>query len=587
MLSFRQKILIANLAVIAVFLLLMYPLASKSVQSIIYNVLDQRATELSKKIQKAKDIPQLIKLLNREKANLFFRVSIITSNHGVIYDTHARKILRKAFQPGFVSEHPEVEDALRYGTGYSEGFSKLLQQNLTYVAKRFTSHNNTYVIRTAFPCEHIDDITEHVIFGFLLLGITMLLLYSLMTWFIIHHITNPIQKIIQAIKPYQEEKRYYIPEIKLNTTSPHDDFYKLAYTLNSLSQRVKNQIDTLVQERNEKEAVLESLDEGVLAVDDKMIITYANKVALKILSLEKEKILYHNFSCIDKPDFYDLLTTCQNEETTCKTTATIGKHPKYYLFIVAIPKGKEKGAILVLQDKSSHYRMLEMRKDFIANASHELKTPITIIQGFAEALHDNPELPKDTSSEITRKIVYNCQRMTAIITNLLTLADIENLPRSRLQKCNLSHIIENCYHDLMGVYPDAVVEIKKLTEDTSLIVDPDLLEVAIRNLFDNAAKYSESSVKITVTLDKQDSNHLKIAIADEGIGIPKNKIEYIFERFYTINKSSPCKMKSSGLGLSIVKTIIEKHLGKIFVSSEQGKGTTFTIFLPTDLSESH
>lgn len=584
MLSFRQKILVTNLFVVLIFLALMYPFANESVKTIIYRSLEERASELVGKFSEAKDIQDMIQILKAEKAQLFFRVSILNNKGGVIYDTHTKKVLRSSFQRGYIAHHTEVELALKLGTGYAQGYSSILDQEMTYVAKRFTAHGTTYVVRTAFPYKHVTAMTDYVVYSFSILGIAILLLYSLMTWFIIHHFTSPIQQIIQAVRPYQVGERENIPEIRLGSVTPSDEFYWLADTLNSLSAKVRAQIDTLIQERNEKEAILESLDEGVISVDEQMKIIYANDMALKMLDIKKSDILGQHFSILNKPQFHELLISCQDEQDIRQISSTLGKRPKYYLFVIAAPMGLKKGAILVLQDKSSHYRMLEMRKDFVANASHELKTPITIIQGFAETLHDNPELGREIFEEITKKIVCNCERMSTIVKNLLTLADIENLPRSKLQPCNLEHLIDSCKGEVLTVYPQTQIEVEKASDDVTLLADPDLLAVAIRNLFDNAAKYSTGPAQIKAHIERKEK-HIVLSISDHGIGIPEEELENIFQRFYTINKKSKSPIKSSGLGLSIVETIIEKHFGKIIAQSKLGEGSTFTINLPIDRGE--
>lgn len=221
-----------------------------------------------------------------------------------------------------------------------------------------------------------------------------------------------------------------------------------------------------------------------------------------------------------------------------------------------------------------------MRKDFIANASHELKTPITIIRGFAEMLHDNPGLPTDTVGEMTTKIVKNCKRMNSLIKDLLTLSDIENIPLSRLVRCDLVKIAEQCTNTLHDIYPDAEVNIHCDKEKTyAVTADPSLLELALMNLLENAAKYSKAPAQIDISLDKMDSK-IKITLSDKGIGIPKGDLEHIFERFYTVDKAHSQKLGGSGLGLSIVQTIIHKHFGQIAIDSVLGEGTTFTITLP-------
>jgi two-component system phosphate regulon sensor histidine kinase PhoR len=271
----------------------------------------------------------------------------------------------------------------------------------------------------------------------------------------------------------------------------------------------------------------------------------------------------------------------QKEEVMTDTLTLKQEKGKVYFDLVAAPiKRQISGAILVMQDKTSHYKILEMRKDFIANASHELKTPITIIHGFTETLHDHPGLPPELYTEITAKILRNCRRMTSLIKDLLTLADIEHIPESRLIDCDLHELVKRCEQLLQDAYADAVITlIPEESEIFHITADAYLMEMALINLIENAAKYSDGPADITVTFeDKGDA--ISIQIADKGIGIPPQHLEHIFQRFYTVNKRKSVKMGGSGLGLSLVETIIEKHFGSISVQSEVGVGTTFTLLLP-------
>lgn len=400
-----------------------------------------------------------------------------------------------------------------------------------------------------------------------------------MTWFVIHYLTQPIQRIINAVKPYQEGTQHLLPHIDLGRANASDDFNKLANTLNSLSLKIQNHIDMITKERNEKETILESLVEGVIAVDDDMEITYTNHMAMKLMN-RTESFIGKKFGVLQQERCQTLIHQCQQEKKPLTDTLEIYRESKkLFLDIVAAPKKDNAGAILVLQDKTAHYKIFEMRRDFIANASHELKTPITIIRGFAEALHDNPNLPIETQLEVTNKIVRNCNRMAALIKDLLTLADIENIPSSRLCLFDLYELTEHSSSMLAEVFPDAQVTINKRRKEILLFADMDLLELAIMNLIENAAKYSNRPAQITVTID-EDSNNVIIKVSDKGIGIPFADQEHIFDRFYTVDKAHSQKMGGSGLGLSIVKTIVEKHFGTISLESELGKGSTFTISLP-------
>jgi two-component system phosphate regulon sensor histidine kinase PhoR len=195
-------------------------------------------------------------------------------------------------------------------------------------------------------------------------------------------------------------------------------------------------------------------------------------------------------------------------------------------------------------------------------------------------LHDHPELPEATTVEVTGKIVKNCQRMTALIKDLLTLSDIENIPAYRLIKCDLVAITAQCRSNLQDAFPEAKINIRKNDHESySLLADPSLIELAITNLIENAIKYSVSPAHIEIVFENTPKD-LKFSITDQGIGIPPADLEHIFERFYTVNKAHSQKLGGSGLGLSIVQTIVHKHFGEIFVTSELGKGTTFTVVLP-------
>ncbi|MDP1880933.1 MAG: ATP-binding protein [Parachlamydiaceae bacterium] len=580
MLSFRQKILISYLTVFLLFLLLMFPIVTSWVNHIIFQAMESRVNEIIANIKGAANDEDLVDLLKDQKSIMFFRSSIITDQRKVLYDSHTKRLLGEIFSQDYVVEHPEVEQAFKEGTGYYEGYSQILNQDFSYFAKAFKFHGRIYVLRAAFPHQYVMEITHDFEIGFLAFSSVILLMFSVMTWLMMNHLTKPIQKIINAVKPYQDGKEQGLPEIKLDNLNPSDDFGKLALTLNSLSKKIQSHIDEITLERNEKEAILESLAEGVIAVDVDMRIVYVNQMATKLLKQLNKKVIGENFSNLNEKKCESLLEQCQEEGKLLTDTLEVkNESKKLYLDIVASPKKGKAGAILVLQDKTSHYKIFEMRRDFIANASHELKTPITVIRGFAEALHDNEDVTKEMRELMTGKIVKSCIRMTSLIKDLLTLADIENIPHSRLSYCDVVELVKRCGIMLLEAHPDANFKIEQKQDKIGLVVDADLLELAIMNLIENAAKYSKPPAQITVTLDEA-LEEVYIKIQDKGIGIPEVDQEHIFDRFYTVDKAHSQKMGGSGLGLSIVKTIIEKHFGTIHLESELGKGTTFIIRLP-------
>lgn len=585
MLSFRQKIFVSYLVVFLLFIALMFPFAAKTVKNLVYRSMKMRSEELIAKIQSSPDNAELIRRIKEQKGQIFFRVSIITDEHKNLYDTAAKRLLGPRFTQEYVVDQPEVLEAFAKGNGYSEDYSDILSQKYIYLATAFTFHGKTYVMRSAFPYKYVTDLTHDFELGFLILSSMVLLLFTLMMGFIIHHLTTPIQQIITDITPYQEGKTPNLPEIKLKNSRATNDFSRLAHTLNSLSAKVQSHIDTITYEKEEKEAILESLIEGVIAIDGDMRITYTNQMALQLMNLSSQPLLGKSFVSLQQTNLTTLLLNCQQQRQVVTEMVVLKRGgKKLYLQAVAAPNHRS-GAILVLQDHSSHYRMLEMRKEFVANASHELKTPITVIRGFAETLNEHPHLPQKTVVEITAKIVNSCKKMTRLINDLLTLSDIENMSETNLIECDIEEISLRCRDLVLDAYPSADISIiNKEQQEIVATGDPHLLEMALTNLMENAAKYSLSPAKITVSLGAE-GEQISISVSDQGIGIPPTDLEHIFRRFYTVDKARSRKMGGSGLGLSIVVNVVEKHFGQISVDSILHQGTTFTIVLPKQMEK--
>jgi signal transduction histidine kinase len=204
----------------------------------------------------------------------------------------------------------------------------------------------------------------------------------------------------------------------------------------------------------------------------------------------------------------------------------------------------------------------DVSEDFVAYAAHELRSPITIIRGFAEVLHNHPEMAKD----ISEKILRTSLRLEKIVKGLLTLADTEFVP----EQIDLSALILR----VVRLYPEVKVSMQY---QGTIMGNADLLELAVGNLLENAIKYSAKPVSVNVF---RESANINIAVQDEGIGIAKEHLAHIFDRFYAVNKILSRKLGGAGLGLSLVNAIVKKHGGSISVTSEYGKGSIFTLSLP-------
>lgn len=560
----------------------MFPFASQIVHRIAHKGLYDRAIELIGIIQNAPNDQALIRLLKQQKQGTFFRFTIINDHQQVLFDSHVKGALGLHFGKDYIIEHPEVLEALYEGNGQHVGYSYALGQRLTYAAKRFDFHGKPYVVRVAFPYKYILDISRNFEIGFLLLATAVLLLFSFMTWVIINHLSSPIHQIIRIIRPYQEGLQLTIPEIRL-PMSKTDEFGQLSQTLNSLSAKVQHQIDTLTFERNEKAAVLETLIEGVVAVDPRLHITYINQKALQLLGCTKQQVLSNPFISIADEKCCILLKQCQERNKILHDTLELKSGGiKTYLDLIAIPKQGNQGAVFVMQDQTVHHKMLQMRRDFIANASHELKTPLTVIMGYAETLSDNLDLSRLQMQEAMQKIFVNCQRMEILIKDLLVLSDIEQLPASRLIQCDLVKIINNCCQLIRDAYSTSIVTFSSDSQACFIIADPSLIEMAVKNLIENGAKYSVPPAQIEVVLQHQ-NDWIKVTVTDKGIGIPAEELDLIFQRFYRVDKART--RGSSGLGLSIVESVMEKHFGRVSVLSQIGKGSAFTLWFPLIRSE--
>jgi two-component system phosphate regulon sensor histidine kinase PhoR len=327
------------------------------------------------------------------------------------------------------------------------------------------------------------------------------------------------------------------------------------------------------------EEILELLSEGVIVFDDNLKVKQINFIAAKLFGFPRKKILGNSIASLAKKTNNPLVERCRQlllsakQEQSVVTDSFSFEDKKLWVDLIASP------TTLILQDKSNQYRVLEMGKDFIANASHELRTPITIIRGFSETLQDLPEVSSEMLKDIVDKILRSCERMDRLVKSLLKLADIENLPLSNLQNCRLDQLIESCKATLLAAHPKVKIDIEVEGSPPQTRAAKDLLELAIFNLLENGVKYSKPPAHLTIHLVKK-KDTAAISIQDRGIGIPEGDIDRIFDRFYTVDKTHSRKLGGAGLGLSIVKTIIDKHEGTISVTSKVGKGTCFTMELP-------
>ncbi|MFY7842496.1 MAG: ATP-binding protein [Rhabdochlamydiaceae bacterium] len=578
--SFRKKVFLSQFTLLLLFISILYPLIEKTIHQIIRKSLENSIQGIFEKLPKKTSLEELIDDLDIAAQSTYFRISLINDKQELIYDSHLARHLGERFMPRLQPPSPDIEEAFDKGGGYGQRYSQTFAQKFIYVATLFHVQDQKFLLRASFPSAHVDGLTQNVKIGFILISAAMLLFFMIVTWLIFFRMSIPLQRIINAVKPYEEGSIETLPYIEWENVEDKDETAQLAHTLNSLSARIKKQINDIKDERNEKESILESLIEGVIAVDDHFNITYLNTMASKMLGLPKESLLKKpllSSSSFILEKLHALLHKSYHQKMIVNEAICLNK--KVFLDLIAAPSLKNHGGILLLQDTSSQHVLLEMGKSFIANASHELRTPITIIRGFAETLQDMPDLPKEMIMDIVEKILRNCQRMESLVKNLLTLADLDNLSSLQFESRDLLPMLENCKHMILSIHPQTQISILCEQKTVFIEVDLDLIELAVMNLMENGIKYSPYPASLTISIEEKHSCVL-LSIEDKGIGIPHEDVPYIFERFYTVDKGHSRRLGGAGLGLSIVKTIIDKHKGKIKAVSEIGKGTSFQITLP-------
>lgn len=410
----------------------------------------------------------------------------------------------------------------------------------------------------------------------------LFVLYGAITSAVFFILSRPLKKLCASIMSVKQEEGIF-PLIEL-TGLPQGDFRNVAAILNEWLQKMKALNAHVTLARIESEDILEAIGEGVVLIDSNGNATFINQIAAKLLKIACKKGLSQPL-WMAKTNQKDLLIKCQemiqHVLQTSEPNVQTWNEGKGFIRIdlIARPRQGRGGVILVVQDKTSHYKVLEMDKDFIANVSHELRTPITIIQGFAETLRDHMGLSRKKLGEISEKIVRTSQRLEKLIQSLLILSDVDHLPEHSLQMTDLVSLAEHCKHLFLTAHPMAKIAFATNRQSVQVLATPDLLDLAIMNLLDNAIKYSSSQQHIHLSIQSIEEK-VCLEVRDQGIGIPEADLPHIFNRFYTVDKARSRKSGGAGLGLAIVKTIIEKHRGTISVSSQLGAGSTFTITLP-------
>ncbi len=525
--------------------------------------------------------PKAIKeLCNSLGKAVVTRITVILPDGKVVGDSDEN--------PDFMDNHknrPEISEALKGGVGSSIRYSGTLSQNMMYVAIPVKSGDNIdAVIRTSVPITSIEDELNAILKERLFWGILTALLASILALILSRRITRPVEEMRIGAEHYARgDLNYYLP---IPDTL---ELASLAESMNDMASQLENRIKTIVNQRNEYEAVLSSMIEGVIAVDTQERILSINQAAMEMLAIDSVNLKHQSIQeMIRNSELQKQVAVTLSKKAPLEQDITVHHDSDRVLNLKSLPlfnaDNLNIGALLVLNDVTRLRLLEDIRKDFVANVSHELKTPLTTIKGFVEtlingSLTENP----DESLRFMKIISRHVDRLNAIIEDLLSLARIEKLDEkieTRLEQKEIRNVIETAIQLLQSKADEKNISLElDCDAELKVKIDRTLLEQAIVNLLDNAVKYSNESSQVRIEVGT-DHAEMFISIHDQGPGIHKKHLPRLFERFYRADKARSRELGGTGLGLAIVKHIAQLHSGRVSVHTVQGKGSTFSIHLP-------
>jgi len=481
---------------------------------------------------------------------------------------------------------PEVMQAKKGNVGRSIRFSTTLQQKMMYIAVPLTDHKKVVaIVRTALPVTAIDEKLKSLEAQIAIGGLLIAFVAAGISLYVSRRISRPIEKMRQAAEHFARgDLLHRLPETELQ------EIGSLADALNQMAAQLDDRIKTIINQRNELEAILSSMEEGVIAFDMDERIISINQAAARIFEKTPKHMLNRSIQeVIRNPELQQFVTKALSSTDNLEGDITLYQEGEriIYLHSTSLRDSSEDqiGVLVVMNDVTQVRRLENIRRDFAANVSHEIKTPLTAIKGFVETLrHGSVKNPEEIERflSITQKHV---NRLTAILEDLISLSRIEQDDEKKaikFQKNPIKNVLQtaigNCREkaDLKNITIDCVCE-----ENLFAMIDSALLEQALANLLDNAITYSHEGSSVHVSaVQKEDSTIIRVQ--DHGTGISKEHLPRLFERFYRADKARSRKIGGTGLGLAIVKHIIQAHGGYATVDSTPGKGSTFSLHLPLE-----
>lgn len=504
-----------------------------------------------------------------------------------VIDKYGKVIGETSYDPSLMENHlqrPEIQDALHGGLGKAVRFSSTMNIDFLYIAQPIYKDENIIgIVRLSTPLKEIDGIIRSVNSNLIIALIPGLLLSLLLVYIITVSIARPIKEIKNAAVDITKGKLDSSINIIRN-----DEIGELAKAIDFMAASLRDKINSIKDKNTKMEAILSSVVNGIIAVDSNENILFINPIAQEMLNITETDIVgKHMLRVIrnNKIDniIKDILKNKSFEESEITINYPSEKIFRLYSNAIKYPESDRIiGLIIIIQDITEIKNLEKMRSEFVANVSHELKTPLTSIKGFVETLKAGAIEDNEAAVRFLSIIEDEADRLNRLISDILSLSEIENkksMPRNEIidtqeKIMEIVSLLQNqAIHKSISLNAKIEADVSKLKGDT------DQFKQMLINLVDNALKYTPEGGAIEVAAYNLENN-VVIRIKDNGIGIPKEHIPRLFERFYRVDKARSRNVGGTGLGLAIVKHIVLQFKGKIEVQSEVGKGTEFILSIP-------
>lgn len=481
-------------------------------------------------------------------------------------------------------DRPEIQAALTDTIGISSRYSYTIKRQMMYVALPLKNNGQIAgIVRAALPVLTIQRALSLLDEKIVLAGVVIAVLAALVSFGVAYWINLPLQDIRKGAEQFASghlQYRIY--------PAGSQEFMLLAEAMNQMATQLHDRVEKITQQRNELETMLASMVEAVIVVDQEERIVRCNQAAGKLFGFEVAAVKNRSIQeVIRNIEIQRFLKTTLNSQKPVEESIEIDFDGEQYLraYGTLLKNGDPRiqGALLVFHDITRLKQLENMRREFVANVSHELKTPITSIKGFIETLQTGAISDLKAAPRFLEIIARNANRLETIINDLLSLSKIEQGEDSGQIALTQNNIIDVLRAAITACAPKAAEKEIAITLDAPETlygnVNADLLEQAVANLLDNALKYSGPHSTVHVEGKRQNAQIL-ISVKDTGCGIPEEHLPRLFERFYRVDKARSRNLGGTGLGLAIVKHIVQAHQGTVTVESTVGKGSVFTISLP-------